>query len=211
MNTESGKSSWKSVNVVPVAQPKSRRQEQEPLSKQDVLQPRMRIVSNPGELPIPTIASKVIPIKDLAQPPNRYVNSRAEAKAAVSSATSSKGVPQYIGSTFTHLPNAANRPLLPPSRNVTTARPMPVLTASAYSNVPMMSNRAPDGTILGSPSKQFVPEAKVPYLPPDEPVGPDNPVKSLNDTWTACWDNEAGAIYYYNQISGEATWIPPEL
>ena len=38
----------------------------------------------------------------------------------------------------------------------------------------------------------------------------DNPVKEINDTWTACWDKEAGAIYYYNQITGEATWIPPD-
>ena len=41
-------------------------------------------------------------------------------------------------------------------------------------------------------------------------IGPDNPTKELSDTWTACWDNEAGAVYYYNHISGEATWIPPE-
>lgn len=40
-------------------------------------------------------------------------------------------------------------------------------------------------------------------------VGPDNPVVQLNDTWSACWDDEAGAVYYYNQVTGEATWIPP--
>jgi hypothetical protein len=51
----------------------------------------------------------------------------------------------------------------------------------------------------------------VPFWSPDEPLGPDNPVKVLNDTWTACWDDEAGAIYYYNQLSGEATWLPPVL
>ena len=43
----------------------------------------------------------------------------------------------------------------------------------------------------------------------DAPVGPDNPMKELNDTWMACWDGEAGAVYYYNKITGEATWIPP--
>jgi hypothetical protein len=52
---------------------------------------------------------------------------------------------------------------------------------------------------------------RVPHLPPDEPLGPDNPEKELSETWTACWDKEAGATYYYNKISGEATWLPPEL
>ena len=31
----------------------------------------------------------------------------------------------------------------------------------------------------------------------------------LNDTWSACWDDQAGAVYYYNNITGEATWINP--
>ncbi len=44
----------------------------------------------------------------------------------------------------------------------------------------------------------------------DYPIGPDNPAKVLNETWTAYWDDQAGAIYYYNTITGEATWIPPE-
>lgn len=51
----------------------------------------------------------------------------------------------------------------------------------------------------------------MPYLPPaDEPLGPDNPFKDIDDTWTACWDDEARAVYYYNKQSGEATWLPPE-
>lgn len=40
-------------------------------------------------------------------------------------------------------------------------------------------------------------------------VGPDNPVKELDETWSACWDDEAGAVYYYNKISGQATWLRP--
>ena len=60
----------------------------------------------------------------------------------------------------------------------------------------------------GSYSKRYMDEAHVPYLEPDIPVGPDNPNKEINDTWSACWDDEAGAIYYYNKITGEATWIP---
>jgi hypothetical protein len=213
--------SWKSVNVAPpvAAQPKAAPQRTEAvgLSKQDVVQPRLRVVSNPAELPIPTVQSTTVPPKSLNMPPNRYIESRkvdskAEAKGEPrSSANSAKGVPQYVGSTFTHLPNAANRPLLPPSKFVTTARPHPVLTNDQYSDTPLLSNRTPNGAIVGSPSKRFVAEANVPYLPPDEPVGPDNPVKSLNDTWSACWDKEAGAIYYYNNETGEATWLKPEL
>jgi hypothetical protein len=39
----------------------------------------------------------------------------------------------------------------------------------------------------------------------------DNPIRELNETWSACWDDEAGAVYYYNKSTGEATWIPPDL
>lgn len=42
-------------------------------------------------------------------------------------------------------------------------------------------------------------------------VGSDNPIKQLDATWAACWDDEAGAVYYYNQNTGEATWLPPRL
>jgi hypothetical protein len=43
------------------------------------------------------------------------------------------------------------------------------------------------------------------------PIGPDNPAMDLNETWSAYWDDAAGAVYYYNHQTGEATWIPPEL
>ena len=41
-------------------------------------------------------------------------------------------------------------------------------------------------------------------------VGPDNPVRQLNDTWSAYWDGEAGATYYFNHQTGVATWLLPE-
>ncbi len=66
-----------------------------------------------------------------------------------------------------------------------------------------------DGRIQGSYRSYFVDEANVPPLPTDIPVGPENPVKALNETWSACWDDQAGAVYYYNNVSGEATWISP--
>eukprot|EP00607_Mallomonas_marina_P006376 CAMPEP_0182425976 /NCGR_PEP_ID=MMETSP1167-20130531/12455_1 /TAXON_ID=2988 /ORGANISM="Mallomonas Sp, Strain CCMP3275" /LENGTH=339 /DNA_ID=CAMNT_0024607087 /DNA_START=154 /DNA_END=1173 /DNA_ORIENTATION=- len=43
-----------------------------------------------------------------------------------------------------------------------------------------------------------------------EKVGPDNTTKALNDVWSACWDAEVNATYYYNHQTGEATWIKPE-
>ena len=43
----------------------------------------------------------------------------------------------------------------------------------------------------------------------DEPVGPNNPLKALDDIWSACWDEQASAVYYYNNVTGEATWIHP--
>lgn len=44
----------------------------------------------------------------------------------------------------------------------------------------------------------------------DSSVGPDRPTKALNDVWSACWDDEVKATYYYNHQTGEATWILPE-
>lgn len=41
-------------------------------------------------------------------------------------------------------------------------------------------------------------------------VNERNNVVQLDATWSACWDGEAAAVYYYNHLSGEATWIPPE-
>lgn len=72
-----------------------------------------------------------------------------------------------------------------------------------------------------------------------EPVGPNNPVGALEGCiyhnlvlringvvmimlmvvlyalggdggWSECWDDEAGAVYYYNDNTGEATWLRPD-
>eukprot|EP01038_Epipyxis_sp_PR26KG_P011789 gene11789-15776_t len=139
--------------------------------------------------------------------------------------------PLYVGTSYTHLPSSPikqpqNQSFFSSNNNnsnnnsnksnfVTIPRPYPVVSNSSIpSNMPLLINRTANGRILGNPSvttKRIVDANNVPYLPPDEPVGPDNPMKQLTEIWTACWDNEAGAIYYYNQQTGEATWVPPDM
>lgn len=194
--------------------------------KNDLFQPRVRLVTDPKDLPTETVKSTMIPVRNVSQPPHQYgrnVDSRAGAKrsgGSVNSATSAKGTDrsapplQFVGSTFAHIPNAPNRPYLPLPANAKLAKPYQALTPEYFSSSqPLMHNRTAAGLIVGSPQnlRKQVPAEKVPELPPDEPLGPDNPYKAINDTWTACWDSEAGATYYYNQVTGEATWIPPEI
>jgi hypothetical protein len=40
-------------------------------------------------------------------------------------------------------------------------------------------------------------------------VGPDLPEKEIGNGWKACWDFEASSVYYFNTLTGEATWLPP--
>jgi hypothetical protein len=41
-------------------------------------------------------------------------------------------------------------------------------------------------------------------------VGPDLLMKNLDNEWKACWDAEAGSVYYYCTSTGEASWLPPK-
>ena len=40
-------------------------------------------------------------------------------------------------------------------------------------------------------------------------LGPENPTRDIDETWMGCWDEEVSAIYYYNKLTGEATWVNP--
>lgn len=140
----------------------------------------------------------------------------------VDKANQEYGNPLPLGSSVPKLPTIP-RPFVPPP-------------SKDYAHLPKMHQRTAGGKILGGTTRRFVPAEYVPYYEPptetqedanneynitenenelqyqvvvDAPVGPDNPMKELNDTWMACWDGEAGAVYYYNKITGEATWIPP--
>lgn len=232
------KTNWKSVNVInsvdsskvsnsssptktSISQHNEKTNAFAALSKDDVVQPRLNIISNSENLPTPWQQSKTIPKRDnINQPENRYlesrkVDSKAEAKLShtnnFNTYTSKNGPPAYVGSTFTHIPNAPNRPLLMLPKNPTIPTQYSPVSNSLYKDQSLTNQRSPDGSIIGSNSRKYISEQHVPYLAPDEPVGPTNPVKVLNNEWTACWDDQAGAIYYYNQYSGEATWLPPTI
>eukprot|EP01033_Poteriospumella_lacustris_P010551 gene10551-7505_t len=184
-------------------------------------QPKLNIVKDPRLLPTPTLLSEVDPVRDFSQPAHKYparkVDSRSEAKVstdmrAAMPMTSPRGIPSFVGTSFTHLPNHHVPVPQPRPPRATIPRMFPALTGEEYAQAGMLlHNRTASGRILGNTAQRIISDAHVPYLPPEEPVGPDNPYVAINDTWTKCWDKEAGAVYYYNQLTGEATWIAPEL
>ena len=46
-------------------------------------------------------------------------------------------------------------------------------------------------------------------IPQAADVGPDLPEKEIGNGWKACWDFSAESVYFFNTVSGEATWIAP--
>ena len=189
-----------------------KREEQNNLQKINVIKRR-------EGMPEDTFHSESDPYKDYdrAAPKftsdtnSRRVNSKFQSKSTPS--TDQALLPLSVGSTYIHTPNAAVRPHIPkpPLGYATLPKPYTIPSKETFKDKSIMSNiRAPDGSILGSETSRIMDEKHVPYLAPVNPVGPDNPVVEINDTWSSCWDDQAGAIYYYNQITGEATWIPPD-
>jgi hypothetical protein len=188
--------------------------------KVDPTLPKINIVTDPKQLPTPTYQSQIIPQRDFSQAPHKFppkkVDSRLEAKGeaprGLPMAPNTNAIPQFVGTSYAHLP--ANRVIIPagqlPAR-ATIPKAYPTLSNELFTGVNLLHNRSANGKILGQAAQRFISEAHVPYLPPEEPVGPDNPYVAINETWTKCWDHEAGAVYYYNNINGEATWVPPIL
>lgn len=166
------------------------------------------------------------PIKSYNLPPHQFVSSRK-----VNSLMEEKGnpsishsrvvenagalvvskVPQYVGSSFMNTTYSSMRPRPPMPLAPAVPRPFIPPSPSSFNNMTLLNNRTADGKILGAYSKRYENSTNVPVLPQEVPLGPDNQTKELSETWTACWDSEAGAVYYYNKISGEATWIAPKL
>lgn len=110
------------------------------------------------------------------------------------------------------------------------------VVAAEYAHGPQLAKRTQGGTILGAPEKRYVenrhvPEGYVAPYPAEEQsyaeedagtvltaqtAGPEHPVvpyttdESGTIIWAQCWDDEAGAVYYFNNLTGEASWLPPE-
>ena len=133
------------------------------LSKQDILQPRLRVITGVDNFPTPSVQSTTLPTREnFNQADNRYresrsVDSRSQAKSS-SKAAVDQGLPQYFGSTFTHVPNAPNRPLLIPPKSPAYAAPYSPLAKQEFAASPLQNQRSSDGSIIGSPSKRFVQE-----------------------------------------------------
>jgi hypothetical protein len=185
--------------------------------KTDVLQPQLQIITDPRLLPTPSIMSTLIPVHDFSVAPHKFpgsirrVDSRLEAKSTESTKLRSDVSMEFLGSSFTNMPNAHRVTFQSPPRAPKLAKPYAPLAAKDFLSSPMLHNRTASGSILGATARRYISAAHVPYIAPEEPLGPDNPYQALNDTWTKCWDNEAGAVYYYNNVTGEATWLQPEL
>ena len=123
---------------------------------------------------MPTVSSNTTPLKDFSQPPHKYIKDQPKRRVDSKSESKSESntIPQYIGTSYTHNPNAPYRPSIPRPINPTLPVPYTIPTISAYSHMPLMNNRTPSGVILGSHRKRYVNEENVPYLVPDVPVGP---------------------------------------
>jgi hypothetical protein len=120
-------------------------------------------------------------------------------------------IPAAVGSSFYHHPNAHRVVPVPPPLAPSVPRPFVAGHSSDLFDGPMLHNRTACGTIIGKTEPKYMDSMHVPQLVHETPLGPDNPVRDLNEYWQACWDSEAGAVYYYNHETGEATWIHPVL
>jgi len=144
--------------------------------------------------------------------------------SAVSSVDSR--LPKEFGTHYLDVPNAQVHRSQALPKQAALPRPYVPHAKHFFDAQAKLANRTANGEILGSYRKTYVDAANIPAMEEgyvvtpagaaaedDWPVGPDNPVKAYDaaGVWSACWDDEAEAVYYYNNENGEATWIPPPL
>lgn len=168
-------------------------------------------------VPIAAQVAEVLPQRDFESPAHRFVKKRVDSKYEFKSSSRLSAMGQSVmGGSF-------SGSIAPPKLPARPRVPRPFVPPSAYEylNEPMTHARTANGTIIGGATKRYVPANHVPYLPEtltvnvqhslsqDLQVSSENPYKDIDDTWCACWDDEAGAVYYYNKLTGEATWLPP--
>ena len=167
-------------------------------------------MTKPGPSTTPLVSAAI----STSTPPKYYDGAPHQFKGKVNSSSDAKGAPpdtnkvkivppEYIGSTF--------KQYIPPPKEPTVPRPYVGNNPNEFKDGPMLNNRLPNGQILGSMQKRFADPDKVPHYQAELPLGPNNKYKKLNDEWSAYYDDEAGAVYYFNEISGEATWIKPKI
>lgn len=157
-------------------------------------------------------------------------NSRYDFKSAPSTPTSSNisgteidsntGMPTYVN-------NVSTVTIAPSKISARMGRPVEPPQLSAFEKNKLLAIQAGETAALGTDlngvtyeryDKRLSRYVDQRHIPPqasqteeEVPVGPENPVKDLGDgTWSACWDESASAVYYYNNMTGEASWIKPE-
>ena len=160
-----------------------------------------------------------------------HAQARAQAYAATSAprASSSKQqLPTEFGTSYKDIPNSHVRQNFVAPPKAALPRPYVPHAKHFFEGQAKLANRTTSGEILGSYTRNYVDKANLPYTEPGfvaqaaavsaqaavaVQVGPDNPIQPYDAAgiWSACWDEEASAIYYYNNSNGEATWIPPEV
>lgn len=152
--------------------------------------------------------------------PSRKVDSKSQMKGEpvvdIQQQTLPPGMPRYFGTVAPNNPayRNPNQTFKPPPSSIQPAVPRihPVLDTKEFAdNGGRFLNRTANGKILGNAGKRYISEGHIPHNPFDVTVGPDNLAVQIDDTWSKCWDREAGAVYYYNHITGEATWIQPDI
>ena len=134
-----------------------------------------------------------------------------------------RGLPTEFGTSYKNIPNTHFRQNYAQPKQAALPRPYVPHSKHFFEGQAKLANRTTSGEILGSYRKNYVEKVNIPYTEQGYvpqvaaevvvPVGPDNPIQpyDADGVWSACWDDEAMAVYYYNNENGEATWIPPEV
>lgn len=133
---------------------------------------------------------------------------------------------------FGHLPsNAALRRFEPPTVAAQHARSPPLARRTAagqvlgtpdkryveYRHVPEGYVPPPQAAEEADPSFYQSHQEDSGSVQTAQTAGPETPIVPYTwdpatgaIVWAQCWDDEAGAVYYFNNATGEASWLPPD-
>ena len=103
---------------------------------------------------------------------------------------------------------------------VTPQRP---IDRKSFDHLPLQNIRGASGHLLGQYKRQFMDPSVIPSSQSLSTItssghahqfGQSNSSYpssvQLDEEWVSCFDESAGASYYYNQKTGEASWIHPQ-